>query len=105
MRQHIRQHKPKAKWKKNHSKKSSPLETEIILRDGETETHITFVIRISDTVCSKCKYTEYGRVFKVLSMKNVFCIDDWEPVPVDQNMLKKIRKEIIGKDFCLDCLF
>ncbi len=83
----------------------SSFETTFTSHSGKVENHITLVMRISEKPCKKCQYHEHGRVFKVLGITELVCMNDWEPVSPDRNMLKLLRKEILGKNLCLDCLF
>ena len=82
----------------------SSFETTFLSHQGEIENHITLVMRLSQKPCEKCRHNEHGRVFKVLGITNILYMNDWEPVAPDREMLKMMRKEVIGKNLCLDCL-
>jgi len=104
MRRHVRPYQPKKQWKKNHSKKiTTTFEIEILSREGETETCVTYVMKISESPCCKCQHDEHGRVFKVIGIGDIWSLCDWEPIASTKSH-KELQKKVVGRSFCMDCL-
>jgi hypothetical protein len=96
MPKHIRPYRPKKKYQKEGKARASSPIMAVEVRNDDVMT--VYSVKVSSKKCSKCHCQEYGRVFKVVGIAEVYNLDDFEPMPKHEGYKNQ------GKTLCLDCL-
>ena len=81
-------------------KRLSSFEREILSQDEKLI--ITFVMRVSHKYCQNCQCSEYGRIFQIVGIKDILRLEDCDSDYSQK--VRRMRKDVMGKNLCLDCL-